>query len=60
LRLCGLSVPCGFTAKGLPIGLMIYSKAFDEEILLRIGYAFQQGSDWHLRRPELAWAEGAA
>ncbi|MCZ6645782.1 MAG: amidase [SAR324 cluster bacterium] len=56
LGLCGLSVPCGFTSKGLPIGLMIYCRGFQEETVLRIGYAFQQGSDWHSRRPQLGWA----
>lgn len=56
LRLCGLTVPCGFTAQGLPIGLMIYGKAFDEAMVLRVGYAFEQATDWHQRRPDLAWA----
>lgn len=59
LNLCGLSVTCGFSDNGLPIGLMIYGKSFDEEMVLRVGYAFQQATDWHLRQPELAWAEGA-
>ncbi|PON19025.1 hypothetical protein C2W62_04920 [Candidatus Entotheonella serta] len=56
LRLCGLTVPCGFTEKGLPIGLMIYGKAFDEAMVLRVGYAFEQSTDWHQRRPDLTWA----
>jgi aspartyl-tRNA(Asn)/glutamyl-tRNA(Gln) amidotransferase subunit A len=51
LNLCALSVPCGFTRKGLPIGLMIYAKPFQEEMVLRIGYAFQQATDWHRRLP---------
>jgi aspartyl-tRNA(Asn)/glutamyl-tRNA(Gln) amidotransferase subunit A len=55
LNLCGLSVPCGFTQKGLPIGLMIYAKPFQENKALRIGYAFQQATDWHRRRPDLSW-----
>jgi aspartyl-tRNA(Asn)/glutamyl-tRNA(Gln) amidotransferase subunit A len=53
LNLCGLSVPCGFTKKGLPIGLMIYAKPFQEEMALRIGHAFQQATDWHLQTPNL-------
>ena len=53
LNLCGLSVPCGFTADGLPVGLMIYAKPFDEETVLRIGHAYQQSTDWHLRTPDL-------
>lgn len=56
LGLCGLSVPCGFTSKGLPIGLMIYGKPFDEAMILRIGYAFEQATEWHTQRPDLSWA----
>jgi aspartyl-tRNA(Asn)/glutamyl-tRNA(Gln) amidotransferase subunit A len=51
LNLCGLSVPCGFTSQGLPIGLMIYGNPFHEDMILRIGYAFQQVTDWHRRTP---------
>jgi len=41
LNLCGLSIPCGFTRDGLPIGLMLYAKPFDEATALRAGAAFQ-------------------
>jgi aspartyl-tRNA(Asn)/glutamyl-tRNA(Gln) amidotransferase subunit A len=41
LNLCALSVPYGFTSQGLPIGLMIYGRHFQEDIILRIGYAFE-------------------
>lgn len=51
LGLCGLSVACGFTAAGLPIGLLIYGKPFQEDVVLRVGYAFQQATDWHRRTP---------
>ena len=57
LDLCALSVPCGFTDEGLPIGLMIYAKPFDEASLLRIGHAFQRATDWHRRSPDLSFAE---
>jgi aspartyl-tRNA(Asn)/glutamyl-tRNA(Gln) amidotransferase subunit A len=57
LNLCGLSVPCGFTSEGLPVGLMIYGKPFDEETILRVGWAFQQATSWHQSRPDLAWAD---
>ena len=57
LDLCALSVPCGFTAAGLPIGLMIYAKPFDEETVLRIGQAFQSATDWHRRSPDLSFAD---
>jgi len=55
LNLCGLSVPCGFTSQGLPIGLMIYGKPYNEDVVLRVGYAFEQATDWHRRTPALAW-----
>ncbi len=51
LDLCGLSVPCGFNSEGLPIGLMIYGKPRHEAMLLRIGYAFEQATSWHLETP---------
>jgi aspartyl-tRNA(Asn)/glutamyl-tRNA(Gln) amidotransferase subunit A len=57
LGLCGLSVPCGFTRQGLPIGLMIYGKPFQEEVVLRIGYAFQKATQWHERVPDLSWIQ---
>jgi aspartyl-tRNA(Asn)/glutamyl-tRNA(Gln) amidotransferase subunit A len=59
LGLCGLSVPCGFTREGLPIGLMIYGKPFHEDTILRIGYAFEQATEWHSRTPNLAWIASA-
>ena len=55
LNLCGVAVPCGYTCQGLPVGLMIYGKAFHEEMILRVGHAFQQATDWHRRTPDLAW-----
>jgi aspartyl-tRNA(Asn)/glutamyl-tRNA(Gln) amidotransferase subunit A len=59
LGLCGLSVPCGFTRKGFPIGLMIYAKPFAERMVLRVGHAYEQATDWHLRTPDLSWATDA-
>ena len=44
-------------SKGLPIGLMLYGKSFQEDVVLRAGYAFQQATDWHTRIPDLGWAE---
>lgn len=55
LNLCGLVVPCGFTEKGLPIGLMIYGKPFAEDMVLRVGHAFEQATDWHARTPDLSY-----
>ncbi|HXG04284.1 MAG TPA: amidase [Candidatus Binatia bacterium] len=45
------SVPCGFTGNGLPVGLQIVGRAFDEATVLRVADAYQRGSDWHRRRP---------
>jgi aspartyl-tRNA(Asn)/glutamyl-tRNA(Gln) amidotransferase subunit A len=46
-----LSVPCGFTGDGMPVGLQLYGRAFGEEGLLAFGHAFEQATDWHRRRP---------
>lgn len=54
LNLCAVSLPCGFTREGLPIGLMIYAKPFQEDLALRIAHAYEQATDWHSRRPDLA------
>jgi aspartyl-tRNA(Asn)/glutamyl-tRNA(Gln) amidotransferase subunit A len=56
LDLCAVVVPCGFTRQGLPIGLMIYAKPFDEATALRVAWAYEQATEWHRRRPELSWA----
>ncbi len=48
-----ISIPCGFTAVGLPIGLQIIGKHFDEETVLRTAYHYEQATDWHKRRPPL-------
>ena len=55
LGLCGVSVPCGFTRAGMPVGLMVYARAFQETTALRVGHAFQQATDWHQRAPDLGW-----
>ena len=48
------SVPCGFTADGLPIGMQVVGRAFDEATVLRVADAYQRVTDWHTRRPALA------
>src|SRR4051812_6898837 len=50
----GISVPCGFTKSGLPIGLQMQCRPFDEERLLQAAAMYQQASDWHTKRPGLA------
>ena len=51
LDLCALALPNGFTTTGLPISLQIVCRGYDEATALRIGWAYQQASDWHERRP---------
>jgi len=48
-----ISIPCGFTRKGLPIGLQILAKPFDEEMLFRVAYAYEQNTPWHTIKPKL-------
>jgi aspartyl-tRNA(Asn)/glutamyl-tRNA(Gln) amidotransferase subunit A len=50
---CALSLPCGFTSGGMPIGLQIIGDAFEEETILKIGHAYEQSTDWHKQRPVL-------
>ena len=51
--LCGISVPCGFDADGLPIGLQLLGPSLGEEKILRAAHAYEQNTNWHLRRPEI-------
>ncbi len=51
LEICALAVPSGFTVNGLPLSLQIVCRAYDEETALRVGWAYQQATDWHDRRP---------
>jgi aspartyl-tRNA(Asn)/glutamyl-tRNA(Gln) amidotransferase subunit A len=49
-----VSVPCGFNASGLPIGLQLIGRALDEATLLRAAHTYEQATPWRQRRPELA------
>lgn len=49
----GLSVPCGFDDAGLPIGLQVIGRAFDEATVLRVGAAYQAATTWHQQAPSL-------
>ncbi|UCH81066.1 MAG: Asp-tRNA(Asn)/Glu-tRNA(Gln) amidotransferase subunit GatA [Nitrospiraceae bacterium] len=49
----GISIPCGFTAANLPVGLQIIGKHFDEGSVLKAAYAFEQSTEWHKRKPDL-------
>ena len=46
-----ISVPCGFSDAGLPIGLQLAGKPFDEITVLRAAHAYEQATTWHNRRP---------
>jgi aspartyl-tRNA(Asn)/glutamyl-tRNA(Gln) amidotransferase subunit A len=46
-----LSIPCGFDAKGLPVGLQLMGSYFSEAKLLGIAHRYQQATDWHKRVP---------
>jgi aspartyl-tRNA(Asn)/glutamyl-tRNA(Gln) amidotransferase subunit A len=48
-----LSLPCGLDSEGLPIGMQIIGKHFDEPTVLRIAYAYEQATDWHKQKPRL-------
>ena len=51
LEMCALAVPSGLTAGGLPLSLQIACRPYDEAMALRVGWAYQQATDWHTRRP---------
>ena len=48
-----ISVPCGFTRDGLPVGLQLIGRRFDESTLLRIAFAYERAHDWRSRHPYL-------
>ena len=49
----GMSVPCGFDEKGLPIGLQLIGKVLREDQLFQVAYAYEQSTEWHLRSPSI-------
>lgn len=48
-----ISIPCGFSSEGLPIGLQLAARPFDEPTLLRAAFAYECATDWHRREPPL-------
>ena len=48
-----ISIPCGFSSQGLPIGLQLLGPAFAEERILKAAHIYEQATDWHIRRPAL-------
>ena len=53
LGLCAVSLPCGFTRNGLPIGLQLVGRPFEEGRILRLAHAYEQATEWHSQRPPL-------
>jgi aspartyl-tRNA(Asn)/glutamyl-tRNA(Gln) amidotransferase subunit A len=49
----GISLPCGFTADNLPIGMQLIGRHFDETGILKVAYAYEQATEWHKRKPNL-------
>ena len=48
-----MSIPCGFTKEGLPIGLQILADAFREDKIFNVAYAYEQNTEWHAKRPAI-------
>ena len=46
-----MSMPCGFSTEGLPIGMQLLAAPFREELILQLGYAYEQATEWHHRNP---------
>jgi aspartyl-tRNA(Asn)/glutamyl-tRNA(Gln) amidotransferase subunit A len=49
----GISIPCGFDDKGLPIGMQLISKVLREDLLLQVAHVYEQSTSWHQKLPEL-------
>ena len=49
----GMSVPCGFSSEGLPVGLQIMGSHFNEEMLLKVAYGFEQATEFHKKKPKI-------
>jgi aspartyl-tRNA(Asn)/glutamyl-tRNA(Gln) amidotransferase subunit A len=49
----GMSIPCGFDHQNLPIGIQLIGNVLQEDLLFKVGYAYQQATDWHTKLPQL-------
>ncbi len=55
-NICGIptvSVPCGFTSEGLPIGMQLAARSFEDALALQVAHLYEQATEWHTRRPRL-------
>ena len=55
-NICGIptvSVPCGFSSDGLPIGMQLAARPFEDALALQVAHAYEQATEWHTRRPPL-------
>jgi len=50
----GISIPCGFSPDGLPIGMQILARPFDEGTIIKVAHAYEQSTEWHRRKPEIS------
>ena len=48
-----MSIPCGFDEQNLPIGLQLIGNVLREDLLFRVGYAYEQSTKWHTQKPPL-------
>jgi aspartyl-tRNA(Asn)/glutamyl-tRNA(Gln) amidotransferase subunit A len=48
-----ISIPCGFSRDGLPIGLQLIGRPFEEETLLRAAHAYEQSTQWRAKKPNI-------
>ena len=51
--ICGISIPCGYSSTGLPIGLQIIGKALDEATIIRTAYTYEQSQNFHKEMAKL-------
>ena len=54
-----VSVPCGFSKDGLPVGFQISGRLFEDDLVLKVAHAYEQATDWKGVRPDLSWIENA-
>lgn len=51
--IAAISVPCGFSQKGIPIGMQLLTKHFDEKTMFKVAYAYEQATSWHKEFPKI-------